>query len=183
MSDILGLDEPRPYAGSNDANSAVPAGPDPELEAHAKRGAHWFYWIAGLSVVNSAAYLLSANFHFLAGLGITEVVDGIAEVFIMNGSSNAVRVVATGFDLIVVIGFALAGYYSARLVGSVFVIGIVLYFFDGLLALAFGDVFMALFHAFALYQLIRGYLAVRQLKQFYRDAAPVEAPPPPPAFG
>jgi len=183
MSDILGLDEPRPTTGSSGAETAVPTGPDPALEAHAKRGANWFYWIAGLSVVNSGAFLLGANFHFLAGLGITEIFDGISEVLIQNGASNMVRGIAVFFDLLVVVGFALAGYYSNKLVGSVFLIGIILYFFDGLIVLAFGDIFMALFHAFALYQLIRGYLAVRELKKFYQASVPVAAPPPPPAFG
>ena len=183
MSDILGLDEPRPTTGTSNAENAVATGPDPELEAHVKRGANWFYWIAALSVVNSAAFLLGANFHFLAGLGITELFDGLSEALIFNGAPDFVRAIAVVFDLFVVIGFALAGYWANKLVAPVFLIGIVLYFFDGLLALAFSDVFMSLFHAFALYQLIRGYMAVRELKKFYKPDAPLPVPPPPPAFG
>ncbi|MBX7061975.1 MAG: hypothetical protein K1X52_09965 [Pyrinomonadaceae bacterium] len=183
MSDILGLDEPRPTTGSSGAENAVPTGPDPALEAHAKRGANWFYWIAGLSAVNSGAFLMGAGFHFLAGLGITEVFDGLSEAFIENGLPNSVRFIAVFGDLLVVIGFALAGYWANKLVAPVFLIGIVLYFLDGLLVLAFGDIVMALFHAFALYQLIRGFLAVRELKKFYQASVPVAVPPPPPAFG
>src|SRR5437588_12623571 len=49
-----------------------------ELEAHMRRGANWFFWIAGLSVVNAVISLAEGNRHFVVGLGITEIINGVA---------------------------------------------------------------------------------------------------------
>lgn len=181
MSDLLGLSEPRPSTGQYD--NVVAAGPDPALAAHARRGANWFYWIAGLSMVNSIAFLVGANFHFLAGLGVSEIVDAIGDAIIQEGGPAAIKAVAIVFDLIVFGGFALAGYYSNKLISPVFLAGIVIYAIDGVIVLLLGDFIMAAFHAFALYQLIRGFMACRELKHFQKMATPVLSPPPPPAFG
>lgn len=181
MSDLLGLSEPRPSSGEFD--NVVPSGPDPALAAHARRGANWFYWIAGLSMVNSIAFLAGANFHFLAGLGVSEIADGISEAVIQDGGPMAIKGVAIVFDLIVFGGFALAGYFSNKLISPVFLIGIIIYAIDAVIVLLLGDLFMAAFHAFALYQLIRGFMACRELKQYQKMATPVLSPPPPPAFG
>lgn len=163
MSNLLGLEEERPYpAGYDD----LPMGPDPELAATAKRGANWFYWIAALSLINSGAFMAGANFHFLAGLGITEIADGLVEFFIEQGAPSAFKMLAIVFDLAVVIGFALAGYYANKLLRTAFIAGIGVYFIDALIVLLLGDYFMAAFHAFALFGLVRGFLACRQIKVF-----------------
>lgn len=181
MSDLLGLAEPRPSTGEYD--NVVAAGPDPALAAHAKRGANWFYWIAGLSMVNSIAFLVGANFHFLAGLGVSEIVDAVGDEIIKQGGPTAIKLVAIVFDIIAFGGFALAGYFSNKLISPVFLIGIIIYAIDGVIVLILGDLFMAAFHAFALYQLIRGFIACRELKQYQKMPTPVISPPPPPAFG
>ena len=36
--------------------------------------ARWFYWIAALSLVNSAVVIFGGQFHFVVGLGVTSVV-------------------------------------------------------------------------------------------------------------
>lgn len=41
-----------------------------ELQKRANSGAGWFFWIAGLSVVNSAISLLGGGWSFVLGLGI-----------------------------------------------------------------------------------------------------------------
>jgi hypothetical protein len=53
MSNLLGLEEERRGTGEYDD---VVVGPDPEAAARARRGANWFYWVAGLSVINSLAF-------------------------------------------------------------------------------------------------------------------------------
>ena len=187
MSDLLGLHEERPTSGSSDYEN-VASGPDPEWAARVKRGANWFYWIAALSTINSVAFLVGAKFHFLAGLGLTEIADAVVDVSIQQGASAAIKAVSIVFDLIVVIGFGLAGYFANKFFRSVFLIGIIVYAVDAVIVLLLGDFFMAAFHAFALYSLIRGYLACRELKahQVRTSAivpvAPADAPPPPPVF-
>src|SRR5574340_77246 len=48
----------------------------PDLMARHLNGANWFYWIAGLSVVNSVIVLFGGAWYFLVGLGATQFVDG-----------------------------------------------------------------------------------------------------------
>lgn len=174
MSDLLGLNESRPSSGEYD--NVVSNEPDPATVARARSGASWFYWIAALSAVNSIAFLFGANFHFLAGLGFSEIADTIAAVSIEEGAPAALKAVAIVFDVFVFGGFALAGYWANKMVMPVFMIGIVVYAIDAVIVLLLGDFFMAAFHAFALYQLIRGFLACRELKAFHKAAAPALTP-------
>ena len=44
-----------------------------------KRSAGWFDWIAALSVVNSVISLFNGNWTFVLGLGITQVIDYLAQ--------------------------------------------------------------------------------------------------------
>jgi TRAP-type C4-dicarboxylate transport system permease small subunit len=177
MSNLLGLEEERPVDPKYDN---VTAGPDPELPARVKRGASWFYWIAGLSVINSVAFAAGGGFHFLAGLGVTEVVDAVVDVFVKQGAPPATRALSIVFDLIAVLGFALCGYFGNKYSRTALTVGIGFYFLDALIVLLLGDLFMVAFHALALYGLIRGYLACREMKIQQRNAAAF-APPPPPA--
>lgn len=179
MSNLLGLEEERPVSASTgEYDNAVPE-IDPDLVARAKRGANWYYWIAGLSVVNSVAFLAGANFHFLAGLGVTEVVDAVVEAMIQQGGPGYIRVVAVVFDLIAVAGFGLAGYFASKLSRTAFLVGIIVYIIDALIVLLLTDFLMLAFHAFALFSLIRGYLACREIKS--QLPPPPSAGPPPPS--
>jgi hypothetical protein len=178
MSNLLGLEEQRPVS---DEYNNVPAGPDPETPARIHRGANWFYWIAGLSVINSVAFAAGANFHFLAGLGVTEVADAIVDVFVNQGAPSAFRVLSIVFDFVAVVGFALCGFFANKFSRTAFIVGIGFYFLDALIVLVLGDFFMLTFHAFALYSLIRGFLATRELKAYERATAAMAVPPPPPA--
>jgi len=158
MSNLLGLEEAKQNVGSGSYDE-----PGPELAAHTKSGANWFYWIAGLSVINSVIFVFGANVSFLAGLGITQLMDAIIGLSIEQGAPTFLKVVAVGFDLIVVAIFALIAYYSGRRFTAAFIIGIVLYLLDGLLLLVLGAYLTAGFHAFALYFIIRGFFACRKL--------------------
>jgi len=84
------------------------------------------------------------------------------------------------FDLVAIIGFALCGYFANKHSRTAFIVGIGSYFVDALIVLVLGDLFMAAFHGRALYGLIRGFMACRELKSFQVISAPVSGPPPPP---
>ncbi len=179
MSNLLGLEEKRPISGDHENQGP---GPDPEWQIRAKRGANWFYWIAALSVINSAAFLSGANFHFLAGLGLTELVDAIVGESIKQGSPAAINAISVVFDLAAVISFALTGYFANKLFQTAFIIGIGAYVFDALIVLLIGDYLMVAFHAFALYGIIRGFLGCRELKAYEKANTVASTPPLPPAF-
>ena len=45
------------------------------LERQITNGANWFFWIAGLSLINSVLHLAGVSISFLIGLGLTELID------------------------------------------------------------------------------------------------------------
>ena len=65
-------------------------------------GANWFFWIAGLSVVNSLAAFFDVEWGFIIGLGITQIVDGIAWVVAeetSGGTATAIKLVAFALNV------------------------------------------------------------------------------------
>ena len=175
MSNLLGLEE------ENKQNIAVEQDSE-ELVAQVKSGANWFYWIAGLSVVNSLIYIAGANVAFLAGLGITQLADAFVDVAIENGAPSALKIVTVAFSAVAVVVFGLFGYFANKRLAAVFGVGIVLYVLDGLLLLLLGVFASAAFHAFALFFIIRGFLACRSLNKAKaaRAVQAFQSPPAPP---
>lgn len=130
----------------------------------AKSGASWFYWIAGLSLVNTLINFFGGQWSFFAGLGITQIVDAI----VSNGGEitgiTAVKVVGLVINLTIGAIFVCCGFFSNNLQIWAFVIGMILYLLDGLLVLGLGAYLPAAFHAFALFMIFRGLLAARSVK-------------------
>lgn len=137
--------------------------PDPETLAQVKSGANWFYWIAGLSLVNSAIYAFGGDISFILGLAVTQLVEGVADAAIAEGLPSMLKVVAVVVSLLISGVFALFGYYANKGMAAAFIVGIGLYVLDGLLYLALGSLFAAGFHVFALFFIVRGFLASRQI--------------------
>ncbi len=131
-----------------------------------KRGANWFYWIAGFSVVNSLVSLLQGGWGFIVGLGITQVVDAIAAAILQEqgDGTGLIRVIALGASVFFAGLFVLFGWLANQGQGWAFISGMVLYLLDGLLFLLVQDWMSLVFHAFALYCMFNGYTALRRLK-------------------
>ena len=172
MSNLLGLEE------ENRATSAQIEPDNTEAESNMKSGANWFYWIAGLSVINSLVYMSGADWSFLAGLGVTQLAEAFVDIAIEQGAPSAMKAIAIVFSLAAVVVFGLFGYYSGKRYTTVFAIGIGLYLLDGLLLLALGVFASAGFHAFALFFMIRGFLAGRELNA-HAPGKVFQQPPPP----
>lgn len=128
-----------------------------------KHGANWFYWIAGLSLVNSLFFLFGTQVSFLGGRGISLVVDAFVGGVIEAGGPATFRAVAIVINFVFIAAFALLGYYAGRQFKGAFLIGIIIYLLDSVLVLVFGDYLMTAFHGFALIFIVRGYLACRAL--------------------
>ncbi|MGA2415402.1 MAG: hypothetical protein ABSF59_13190 [Candidatus Sulfotelmatobacter sp.] len=122
--------------------------------ARVRVSARWFYWIAGLSLINSAVVIFGGNFHFVVGLGVTSVVDALAK---QAGNAGVV------LDLIIngcVAGlFILFGSFASKAQKWAFLVGMALYALDGFLLLTARDILSVAFHAYALYCLYRGLAA------------------------
>ena len=139
------------------------------VRARVERSANWFFWIAALSLINSAATHSGSQWHFILGLGITEVADGVAGQF--GGGGTGVAVV---FDVMAASIFAVFGLLARRMVIWPFAIGMVAYALDGVLLVLFGDYLSAAFHGYALYCI---YLGVSALRQYRQTVEAFGAPP------
>jgi len=67
-------------SGGLSTGLATPAGlVEQKLRAEhvVKSGAGWFLAIAGLSIINSIMTMSGTRFHFIFGLGVTQIVDAI----------------------------------------------------------------------------------------------------------
>ena len=129
-----------------------------EVEKHFRSGAGWFYWIAGLSLVNSVLTILGSEWGFFFGLGITMFVDVIGTEI-----GGPAVVIALVFNVMLAGVFVLFGFFAGRNQKWAFITGMVLYTLDGMLFLLVGDFLSLIFHAFALWCIVRGYKAGRQL--------------------
>ena len=145
--------------------------PDAENVAKTKRGANWFYWIAALSLINSAIYVFGGNLSFIAGLAVTQIVDAVSDVAISYGLPSVFKAVAVVIDLAAAGLFVFFGYYAGRGSSSTFVAGITIYAIDAVLCLLIGSYFSAAFHGYALFSIVGGLLASRRLKEFQTATA------------
>ncbi|HYG36117.1 MAG TPA: DUF4339 domain-containing protein [Clostridia bacterium] len=160
--------ELQPLFGANSSanNAAAPAVQggalaaqrDPATAAQMKSGASWFYWIAGLSLINSVVAFTGSSWRFMLGLGITQIFDGFAANIGTGG-----KAVALGLDVLVTGVFILFGIFAYKGHTWAFITGMVLFTLDGLLILLFKDWLGVAFHAFVLFCLFRGMVACRQL--------------------
>jgi hypothetical protein len=155
------------------AAGAVSGGPeapveraDPALRERMLNGAHWFYWIAGLSLVNAIASAFGSSWGFVIGLGFTQVLDAIAQAAAQEGGIDAgVGMGALVVNALVIAGFALIGWLATRPSVAAFAVGIALFAFDTLIFLVAGDWIGIAFHGLALYFLWTGLAAARAMKR------------------
>jgi hypothetical protein len=136
-----------------------------------KSGAQWFYWVAGLSAINSIISLTGGQWGFALGLGVTTIANAVA----MEGAPPEDRNIAVGaavvFNVIVLGCVVLCGWLAQKRFLIPFALGMVLYFFDGLLFLLLGDIMSIALHGFALFCMWNGFSAYRQLNALERQLA------------
>jgi transcriptional regulator with XRE-family HTH domain len=132
--------------------------------SNAKQAGSWFFWIAGLSVVNSLAGLFQAGYGMILGLGATQVVDAIATGLALETGSLAAlmaRLSALLFTTAAAAFFILLGVYARRLALWPYVVGMIVYGLDALIFLAAADWIGLGFHGFVLLMLWGGFVTTR----------------------
>ena len=151
---------PAPISEQQQQQSTQPTIAPAKLVAGSRMraGAKWFYWIAALSLVNSLVVIFGGQFHFVVGLGITSVVDELAK----GVGSSAGIVLALIINGTVAGIFFLFGGFAGKAHKWAFIVGVVLYGLDGLLLLAATDILSVGFHAYAIFGIVRGLMAVDQ---------------------
>jgi hypothetical protein len=151
---------------NDEAVTEQPVNEAEKLAQQRNNGANWFFWIAGLSLVNSVIILSGGEWNFIIGLGITQIFDVVAAMATEEAGAEAgsiifgISVAMNLFVLAMFVGFGVLGRKGKT---WAFAVGMVLYGLDGLLFLMIGDWLSVAFHAFALACLFGGMAANRKL--------------------
>jgi hypothetical protein len=136
-----------------------------------KNASGWFLWIAGLSIVNSVLTVSGTSFHFIFGLGVTQIVDGFGHVSGTTGSALGLVV-----NLFIAGVFVLFWNFARQGQRWAFLVGMALYAIDGLILLPFKDFLGVAFHAYALFRIYSGLQSVSILETLRQASLPVGAP-------
>ena len=121
-----------------------------------KRGANWFYWIAALSLVNTFAAISGGHFHFLLGLGITDVTAAL---------SPRLRAIGLLIDVLVLGFFCMCGYYAGKAHKWAFLMGMTFYLLDAGITMLGQDWLSFAFHIYALLCIWRGFSRISAAHQ------------------
>jgi len=126
-----------------------------------KSGGGFFYWIAGLSIVNSLVSIFGGGIFFVIGLGATLIIDSLAKGVSDNMGGNPV-VLGMGFlfSLVFDLIFFGLGYFAAKGKRWAFITGMVLYGLDALIMLAFQDWLGFGFHLYFMWGIWNGLRAL-----------------------
>lgn len=138
-----------------------------QLNNQFRSSLNWFYWIAGLSLLNSLLLLAGANWNFIVGLGITQFIDVIAMALASEASNTAgviIKSIGFGLDSLVAAFFILCGWIGKKGHQWLIIVGIVLYALDSIVFLLAQDLFAVAFHALAIFNLVSGLRSYRKLQ-------------------
>lgn len=131
------------------------------------RGANWFYWMVGLSLVNAVLVTAKADLHFILGLAYSDFASALLTY--AEGSQLTVIFGAVAL-LFIILLFLFIGKKSHQPSKGFYLAGIILYGIDGLIYLAFEDYLSAIFHIYVIYNLWMGYKWVGPYLDLYNEA-------------
>lgn len=140
------------------------------LQKNINRSTSWFYWICGLSIINSLIIAFEGDLSFVVGLGLTQLIDGIAAGAVADGAPVSVIYVALAVSILMSGAFALFGLGGQKRILPLYILGMVIYGLDGLIFLAFQDWLPVAFHAFALFGLSKAISPIRTYRQLQASA-------------
>ena len=136
-----------------------------------KNGASWFLAIAGLSILNSVLTMSGTNFHFIFGLGITQIVDAVGHE--SGATASALSLIV---NLFIAGVFLLFWNFARRGEKWAFLVGMALYAVDGLILVPFKDFLGIAFHAYALFRIYGGMRGLPVLEEIRRRMMPENVP-------
>jgi hypothetical protein len=128
-----------------------------------RSAARWFWWIAGLSLVNVVLFYSGSTASFVIGLAMTT----LASVAFAGNFP-----VAVGLAGLTIAFYFVVGLYAQQQKLWAFYLGLTIYILDGLLYVFFQDWIPVAFHALAVFFIFKGIARVRAL-----TAGSIQAPP------
>jgi hypothetical protein len=161
--DIASASAPDRAAAAEPVFAALAQAPDRTALARAglvqrvQNGGRWFYWIAALSTVNFVLFALGNSTGFALGTAIDWFLQGVVEELADPSLAWIAHVVVIAF-------FAFLGVRATAGAQWAFIVGGLVYTVDGLIFLLVGDWLGIAVHAFALFAIVSGTVAVRQLQ-------------------
>ncbi len=153
-------DRPTDIYGAAMPNQLFSIEPDPELLEQIHSSANWFYWIGGLSLINSIITHAGGRFGFFFGLAVCQVADAVLQHIESIGT-----VVAIAFDVLIAALFCLFGWLANKRMQWVFWVGMLFYTADGLISLLAQDYIGLVVHGIALFFIFKGVLALQALRR------------------
>lgn len=133
-------------------SSAPAAASDPELDARIRSGASWFYWVAGMSVINSILLLCNSGFGFAVGLGLTTITDV---------AFATMPVVAMLISILSSAVIALFGWFAIKRHAWAFIVGLVALLIDTGLCVLIQSWISVAFHVWAIVSIFMAFRASR----------------------
>jgi hypothetical protein len=134
-------------------------------QAKIKQRASWFNVIAALSLVNAVIALVNGQFHFLVGLGITDLVSALGQ---RSGGQGAV--VALIITAIAAGAFWGLGRVVTQGQKWALILGMVLYALDGAVILLWQDWLSIAFHGYGLFRMFGAFEAIGDLQTARQNA-------------
>ena len=136
------------------------------LRRQMKNGAYNFFWIAGLSLANSIYFVLTANYGFVVGLGVTQFLDIIFHNIAQSFPNSVLMIQSSGLllDVFICGVFILCGVLAVKGYRLAFIAGMILYGLDAILTLVSPDFIGFGFHLFFLWFLFSGLKALDAYK-------------------
>lgn len=126
-----------------------------EAQGNVKSKSMWFFWISGLSFINS--FLAAKGLFFILGLAISQVIDSI--VITLTGEVNYF------VSLLAPCLFITFGLFAWRLNRWAFIVGSIVYFLDFLIYLYFQAWLAAGIHILVFYKLYQGYKEITEYEE------------------
>ena len=145
------------------------------LQSALLKSGGWFYWVAGLSLVNAVLMVSGANLRFLFGMGTTDLIAAIGKQAGGAGTGVGLFASAVVAGICVFFGFLVVQKHQAWALW----LGMVLYVLDGLLLLLVGDWLSAIFHGWVIYRLIAGAKVLKALAELEQMPTAMNVPPKP----
>jgi len=148
-----------------------------------RSGSRWFFWIAGLSMLNSIVFRMEGSITLLGSLGVTQIIDIMSRIYVEEGILENVNMVS-GFSILVIFFFSALYVFFGLLTRKkkqwAFFVGTILYVIDALILVLIQDYINAAFHGYILFSLFRGLKAIQDLRNVNELS---DFDPPPPSSG
>lgn len=131
------------------------------MEKKINGAVNWFYWIAGLSVINTVVLFFDGNVSFVIGLGITQLIDGFA--YDISDQFGVISIICgIVINLLIAGTFVFLGIMAKKLKKWSFISGMILYGLDTIIFLIFNDFYGMAFHIVALVCIYNGFKALKK---------------------